>query len=173
MVDVVVAKYAPLPAPTLGQLVTRLGAAAPQWRDALVAALARAKRRLPARASMASTGMARRREPGIDAAAADDRVCLLAPFDPVVWDRCRFERFWGWPYRFEAYTPAPKRKLGYYALPLLWRERVVGWVNVTVRAGRLAPRSASSGRASSSRRSSRRWTTSCTRMNHFLGLGAA
>ena len=64
---------------------------------------------------------------------------LLAPFDPVVWDRRRFELFWGWPYRFEAYTPAPRRQLGYYALPLLWREHVVGWANVAVRDGRLAP----------------------------------
>ena len=37
------------------------------------------------------------------------QVRLLAPFDPVVWDRRRFESFWGWAYRFEAYTPAPKR----------------------------------------------------------------
>ena len=42
-------------------------------------------------------------------AAARERVRLLAPFDPVVWDRRRFEHFWGWAYRFEAYTPAPKR----------------------------------------------------------------
>ena len=48
---------------------------------------------------------------------------LLAPFDPVVWDRRRFEMFWGWAYRFEAYTPAAKRQLGYYALPLLWRDQ--------------------------------------------------
>ena len=39
--------------------------------------------------------------------------------------------------RFEAYTPAVKRKLGYYALPLLWRERVIGWANVSWRAGEL------------------------------------
>jgi hypothetical protein len=66
-------------------------------------------------------------------------VWLLAPFDPVVWDRLRFERFWGWPYRFEAYTPAAKRKLGHYALPLLWREQVVGWANVSVEAGVMKP----------------------------------
>jgi uncharacterized protein YcaQ len=66
-------------------------------------------------------------------------VRLLAPFDPIVWDRRRFEAFWGWPYRFEAYTPAPRRLLGYYALPVLWRERVVGWANVGVRDGRLQP----------------------------------
>jgi uncharacterized protein len=57
-------------------------------------------------------------------------VRFLAPFDPLVWDRRRFEHFWGWPYRFEAYTPPAKRKLGYYALPLLWRADVIGWVNV-------------------------------------------
>ena len=66
-----------------------------------------------------------------------DRVRLLAPFDPVVWDRLRFELFWGWAYRFEAYTPAAKRKLGYYALPLLWRDQVVGWGNLAWRDGRL------------------------------------
>ena len=42
---------------------------------------------------------------------------------------------WGWAYRFEAYTPAPRRKLGYYALPLLWRDRVIGWANVSVSGG--------------------------------------
>jgi uncharacterized protein YcaQ len=64
-------------------------------------------------------------------------VRLLAPFDPVVWDRRRFELLWGWAYRFEAYTPPPKRKLGYYALPLLWGDRVLGWGNVAVRRGEL------------------------------------
>jgi uncharacterized protein YcaQ len=53
----------------------------------------------------------------------------------VVWDRHRFERFWNWPYRFEAYTPVTKRKRGYYALPLLWRDRVIGWANISVSHG--------------------------------------
>jgi hypothetical protein len=66
-----------------------------------------------------------------------ETVRLLAPFDPVVWDRRRFELFWGWAYRFEAYTPAPKRTRGYYALPLLWRDRVIGWANVSVKNGEL------------------------------------
>ena len=70
--------------------------------------------------------------------ATSDRVVrFLAPFDPVVWDRRRFELLWGWGYRFEAYTPAPKRKFGYYALPLLWRDRVVGWGNLSVVDGAL------------------------------------
>ena len=62
-------------------------------------------------------------------------VRFIAPFDPVVWDRRRFESFWGWAYRFEAYTPAPKRVRGYYALPLLWRDQVIGWGNLSVREG--------------------------------------
>ncbi len=69
--------------------------------------------------------------------APPSAVRLLAPFDPVVWDRRRFELLWGWAYRFEAYTPAPKRQLGYYALPLLWRDRVIGWGNVSVADGAL------------------------------------
>ena len=69
--------------------------------------------------------------------APDDTVRLLAPFDRIVWDRRRFEILWGWAYRFEAYTPASRRKLGYYALPLLWGDRVVGWGNVAVANGSL------------------------------------
>lgn len=59
-----------------------------------------------------------------------DQVRFLAPFDPVVWDRARFEHLWGWAYRFEAYTPVKKRVRGYYALPMLWRDRIIGWANV-------------------------------------------
>ena len=61
--------------------------------------------------------------------AVEEQVRFLAPFDPVVWDRRRFAMLWDWEYRFEAYTPVKQRKLGYYALPLLWRDRVMGWAN--------------------------------------------
>jgi uncharacterized protein YcaQ len=64
-------------------------------------------------------------------------VRLLAPFDPLVWDRRRFELLWGWAYRFEAYTPAARRTRGCYALPLLWRDRIIGWGNLAQRDGRL------------------------------------
>lgn len=83
-------------------------------------------------------------------------VRFLAPFDPVVWDRARFEQLWGWAYRFEAYTPAAQRERGYYALPVLWGDRVVGWANVARRDGQLdvdlgfvgvRPRGAAFGRA--------------------------
>ena len=72
----------------------------------------------------------------LQSAEPGDTVRLLAPFDPVVWDRRRFEILWGWAYRFEAYTPQVRRTFGYYALPLLWRNRVIGWGNLTVRKAR-------------------------------------
>jgi uncharacterized protein YcaQ len=66
------------------------------------------------------------------------RVRFLAPFDPIVWDRRRFEHLWGWAYRFEAYTPPRKRVRGYYAMPLLWRDQVIGWANAQIDAGKLS-----------------------------------
>ena len=74
--------------------------------------------------------------PGVrpwEPAAAPGRVRFLAPFDPLVWDRGRFERLWGWAYRFEAYTPAARRERGHYALPLLWGADVAGWATVAAR----------------------------------------
>jgi hypothetical protein len=138
LVDVIVRKYAPLPGSTLGFLVNRLQHGAPQWSKERRAALARAKQRL-AHATVEGIEWYWPAEESPRSARwrPDDEVRLLTPFDPVVWDRPRFEIFWNWVYRFEAYTPAPKRKLGYYALPLLWRERVVGWGNLTVVDGRL------------------------------------
>ncbi len=61
------------------------------------------------------------------------QVRLLAPFDPLVWDRRRFALFWGWDYRFEAYTPKEKRVRGYYAMPLLYNDAVIGWANLSVK----------------------------------------
>jgi hypothetical protein len=63
----------------------------------------------------------------------DEQLRLLAPFDPIVWDRLRVQLLWDWTYRFEAYTPAPRRVLGYYALPMLWGAHLVGWGNVSVK----------------------------------------
>jgi uncharacterized protein len=139
LVDVIVRKYAPLPSGSLGNLVNRLQYGAPQWAKERRAALARAKQRLPhARVEGIEWYWPAEERPESLRWRLDDEVRLLTPFDPVVWDRPRFEIFWNWVYRFEAYTPAPKRKLGYYALPLLWHERVIGWGNLTVVEGRLS-----------------------------------
>ncbi|HEX4488252.1 MAG TPA: crosslink repair DNA glycosylase YcaQ family protein [Terriglobales bacterium] len=134
LVDAAVNIYAPLPGKSLSLLLRRLRFATPQWQKYLTAAIQRAKHRL---------NHARINE--IDwywpakklAPVQHDTVRLLTPFDPIVWDRDRFELLWGWTYRFEAYTPPAKRKLGYYALPLLWRDRVIGWANLSVKNGGL------------------------------------
>ena len=138
LVDVVVTKYAPLPAASLSYAVGRLRYAVPQWQGLIRPALERARKRL-----------ARERIDGLEwywpaaenpqAFERNESVRMLAPFDPIVWDRRRFELLWHWPYRFEAYTPAKKRRWGYYALPLLWRSQVIGWANLSVQDGSLRP----------------------------------
>lgn len=131
LVDAVVNLYAPLPALSLSGLVSRLRYAVPQWRSDLRPAFARAKDRL-AHARVADVDWYWPFHEQPDGERAPDVVRLLAPFDPVVWDRRRFEMLWNWAYRFEAYTPAARRQRGYYALPLLWRDHVTGWANVSV-----------------------------------------
>lgn len=54
---------------------------------------------------------------------------ILSPFDPVVWDRRRALELFGFDYRLECYTPAPKRRYGYFTLPLLRRGALVGRID--------------------------------------------
>jgi len=135
LVDTLVRIYAPLPSASLSYYVRQLRYAVPQWSGELTNALRRARERL-AHAYVGGLDWFWAKENGLSS-ATQDRVRLLAPFDQVVHDRARFETLWGWAYRFEAYTPLAKRKLGYYALPLLWRERVIGWANLSVRNDQL------------------------------------
>jgi hypothetical protein len=167
LVDVAAGIYAPMPSAGLADLVNRLRFGVPQWRSELKGALQRARQRL----SHARVGGVDWYWPGrAKLSEPEERVRLLAPFDPLVWDRDRFELLWGWVYRFEAYTPAPKRIRGYYALPLLWRDRVIGWANLSVKDGKLqseigyvqtAPREAAFGRE---------LEMEMDRMRAFLGL---
>lgn len=131
LVDVAVQIYAPLPSRCLADLVRRLRFAVPQWHGELREALQRAKQRLAHARSDGVDWYWPAKEDPMDY-ALQNTVRLLTPFDPVVWDRDRFEILWGWQYRFEAYVPAAKRERGYYALPLLHGDRVIGWGNLRV-----------------------------------------
>ena len=174
LVDVIVNKYAPLPERSLRELVGMLRGGAPQWEALRPAAFARAKTRLPSAEVNGVTWYwpagespaAKRHDAG-----QSEVVRLLAPFDPVVWDRRRFELLWGWAYRFEAYTPAAKRIRGYYALPMLWRDRVIGWGNLTVQDGKLQPAFGyAAGRAPGDRAFRAALDEELARMEYFLSL---
>ncbi|WP_328610662.1 winged helix DNA-binding domain-containing protein [Amycolatopsis sp. NBC_00345] len=97
------------------------------------------------------------------------RVRLLAPFDPIVWDRRRFEHLWGWPYRFEAYTPGAKRQFGYYALPMFWGDNAVGWVNLERGDGKLGVERHFAGRPLAGADFRRSFDLEVARMEAMLG----
>ncbi|HTR25189.1 MAG TPA: crosslink repair DNA glycosylase YcaQ family protein [Terriglobales bacterium] len=169
LADAAIRIYQPCPLRSLSLLLRRLRIAVPQWRNKLTGAIQRAKERLP-----------RARVDGVEwywvdggpfqCDEAPDVVRLLAPFDPVVWDRDRFELLWGWTYRFEAYTPPARRKLGYYALPLLWRDQVIGWGNVAVKNGELHCEFGYVGSKPTDQAFSRELDLEVERMRAFLGL---
>jgi uncharacterized protein YcaQ len=161
--------------------VRRLRYAVPQWQRELTSALQRAKERLShARVDGVDWYWAADEDAMVNGGAttecrpyklAHDTVRLLAPFDPLVHDRARFEMLWGWAYRFEAYTPAARRKLGYYAMPLLWRDRVIGWANLAVQNGKLKPELGYvASRPPRDRVFKRELEAELDRMRSFLGL---
>ena len=61
-----------------------------------------------------------------DAADCKARLEFLAPLDPMLWDRKLIEAIWHYQYSWEIYTPAEKRKYGYYVLPMLYDDQFVG-----------------------------------------------
>ena len=131
VLHLIVGQYAPLPMKGLRQLVAFSGLGAPHLKTALKQHLKQLL--LEQFQSVTLDGVTYVYPPGESLEAEPlDQVKLLAPFDPIVWDRGRFALLHGWEYRFEAYTPAAKRIRGYYALPLLWRDHAIGWANLKV-----------------------------------------
>ena len=64
-----------------------------------------------------------------DRADARPRLEFLAPLDPMLWDKTMVDALWGFRYAWEIYTPADKRKYGYYTLPVLWGDRFIGRID--------------------------------------------
>jgi hypothetical protein len=108
--------------------------------------------------------------PAASAAADEAPRCVrfLAPFDPLVWDRGRFEHLFGWSYRFEAYTPPARRVRGYYAMPMLWGDRVVGWANASVVDGDLRVELGFAGARPRGREFTREAQAEIARLTHHL-----
>lgn len=133
LLNLVLRQLAPVPQASLGYVVSLLGYGAPHLKKELRAALKTLEAERATVEGVTYLWPQGERPEG----EGPRRVRLLAPFDPLVWDRRRFAHLHGWTYKFEAYTPAPKRTFGYYALPLLWGERAIGWANLKVAGAEL------------------------------------
>lgn len=172
LLDIVVQLYAPLPAASLRYLCGLLRSGVPHLSAEVRQVHENAKSRY---AHSQVDGLLWLWPQGEKPMAArrkiDDRLRFLAPFDPVVWDRRRFQLFWRWEYKLEAYTPPHKRRMGHYAMPMLWGEQMLGWANLKVVDGRLQHELGFAG--SRPRGSAFRLALdeALQQMHEFLGLG--
>jgi hypothetical protein len=171
LLDIVVQLYAPLPAASLGYLcgLLRHGVAH------LAAEVRQVQEHAKSRYAHAQVdGLLWFWPQGENPIAArhqvDDRLRFLTPFDPVVWDRRRFPLFWGWEYKMEAYVPAHKRRMGHYAMPMLWGEQILGWANLKVVDGRLQHELGFAGPQPPSRAFQRALNEALQQMHEFLEL---
>ena len=135
LVDVVVRKYPPIPSVSLSFLLRRLSYAVPQWRGEISGALERARHRLSRASVDGETWIGRR---GSQRGSIPRRTpcgCSLRSIRSS--GTAGASNGFGDGLSLRGYTPVAKRKLGYYALPLLWRDHVVGWANLALRTGQL------------------------------------
>jgi uncharacterized protein YcaQ len=169
LLDMVVQLYAPLPAPSLAYLCRLLREAVPHLATEAREVQEQARSRY---AHAQVDGLVWFWPQGENPMAArytvDAGLHFLAPFDPVVWDRRRFRLFWGWEYKLEAYVPAHKRRLGHYAMPMLWGEHVLGWANLKVVDGRLRHELGFAGPRPRDRAFQRALDEALQRMREFL-----
>ena len=169
LLDMVVRLYAPLPAASLRYLAALLRAGVPH--------LAVEVRRIQEQAASRYAGARvdgvpwlwpKGENPASPRHDAGESLRFLTPFDPVVWDRRRFRLFWGWEYKMEAYLPAHRRRMGHYAMPVLWRDRVTGWANLKRIDGRLRHELGFAGRRPAGRAFRRALDDALERMLEFL-----
>jgi uncharacterized protein len=128
ILELILKNYAPLPLTSLLQLCSFSGLGAPSIKP-LTRKLAQ---KLETVLIDGIKWVMPSLEPSVE---PPEGVTLLAPFDPIVWDRRRFELLHGWQYRFEAYTKPEKRIRGYYALPMLYNTEIIGWANISIKNG--------------------------------------
>jgi uncharacterized protein len=171
LLDTVVQLYAPLPAASLGYLCGMLRYGAPHFAAEVRQIQEHAKSRY---AHAEVDGMLwfwpRGENPLAAGHQADNKLRFLSPFDPVVWDRRRFQLFWGWEYKFEAYVPPHKRRMGHYAMPMLWGEQVLGWANLKLVRGRLQHKLGFAGPRPRSRAFQLALDAALQHMRKFLGV---
>ncbi len=128
ILELILRNYAPLPLPSLLQLCSFSGLGAPSIKPET--------RKLASQLETIFIDGTKWVMPHeLPQSEPRDGVTLLAPFDPIVWDRRRFELLHGWEYRFEAYTKPEKRIRGYYALPMLYGTEIIGWANIETKKG--------------------------------------
>jgi uncharacterized protein len=169
LLDLILSVYAPLPVQSLNQLVSLSGYGGPHLTPHVRAVVKKVVKDELETVTLDGLKYVWPANELLEA-EVEDRVRFLAPFDPVVWDRRRFEHLHGWVYRFEAYTPPAKRKMGYYALPLLWRDQIIGWANAKVVAGELELELGFVESRPKSKDFSRALEAETSRLRTFLGL---
>jgi uncharacterized protein len=171
LLDVVMKLYAPLPAASLVYVCRLLSYGVPQLAAELRLLLKEAKSRYAhAEVDGGLWFWPQGENPAALRYKIDDKLRFLSPFDPAVWDRRRFRLFWNWEYKLEAYVPAHKRRLGHYAMPMLWGEQMLGWANLKVINGRLQHELGFAGVRPHSRAFQRALDEALHRMLDFLKL---
>jgi uncharacterized protein YcaQ len=171
VLDTVVKVYAPLPAASLAYLCGLLRYGVPHLTAELRQIRADAKSRYGhAEVDGLLWFWPQGESPAAGRHHVDDRLRFLTPFDPLVWDRRRFQLLWGWEYKLEAYVPAHKRRMGHYAMPMLWREQMLGWANLKVVKGRLQHELGFAGPRPRGSSFQRALDKALRHMQEFLGL---